>query len=45
LNFKKQNCNQFFVYPNLLNLSKTSFKDFARDSSVDAKKKYLGLLE
>jgi len=29
----------------LLTLSKTSFKDVARDSAVDAKKKDLGLLE
>jgi len=28
----------------LLTLSKTSFKIVARDSAVDAKKKYLGLL-
>ena len=39
LNFKKQNCNSFFIHPNLLHLSKTSFEDFARDSAVDAKKK------
>jgi len=41
LNFKKQ----FFIHPNLLTLSKTSFKNFASGSAVDAKKKYLGLLE
>jgi len=29
----------------LLTLSKTSFKNVARDPAVDAKKKYLGLLE
>jgi len=40
LNFK----TQFFIHPNLLTLSKTSFKNFARDSAVDAKKKYLDLL-
>jgi len=38
LNFKKQNCNYFFIHPNLLILSKTSFKNVARDSAFDAKK-------
>jgi len=35
LNFKKQ----FFIHPNLLTLSKTSFENVARNSAVDAKKK------
>ena len=39
LNFKKQNCNQYFIHPNLVTLSKKSFKNFARDSAVGAKKK------
>jgi len=42
--FEKQNCNLFHP-PNLLTQSKTSFKNFARGFPVDAKKKYLGLLE
>jgi len=34
-----------FIHPNVLTESKTSFKKFALGSPIDAKKKYLGLLE
>jgi len=43
LNFKKQNCNYFFIHPNLLTLSKTSFKILLVILLLTQRKKYLGL--
>jgi len=40
LNFKKQNCNSFFIHPNLLILSKTSFYNVAL--LLPQRKTYLG---
>jgi len=45
LNFKSKIVTNCFTNSNLITLSKTSLKNFAHDFAVDAKKKYLGLLE